>query len=166
MRALKTLDPLGGCSALGRSAGGTGTARKILRIAVPLLALAIVAASCGRRGPSSYNATVERDFVRGCQAVLAGGADNANDSAVSEAIRRAPMAEEHRQLCRCVYSSVSDEHSGIPFKDFAALQEAVRNQRSLASIASTAASSDDKLVRAAQRLRDTFNRCAGSAPRR
>lgn len=139
--------------------------RRFVRATIPPLALAIVIASCGSRDPSSYNRAVGREFVSGCQVILAGSPDNANDSAVNKAISGDPDARRHRATCQCVYSAVSDKQTGIPFKDFKALQDAVRRGSSLASIASAAPSTQPDLARYARQLRDDFETCARTPPR-
>lgn len=126
-----------------------------------LLALSTLLVGCGHRDPSHYGDTVERNFLQGCEVIFAGGVDNANDSAVSAAIQRDPQAKAHHDLCQCVYAAVSAKNTGIPFKDFKALQDAVRDRKSLASIASTP-NSDANLQKSAVQLRDTYNRCAAS----
>jgi hypothetical protein len=137
--------------------------RRLAGVTLALLALSALLVGCGHRDPSSYGDTVEHNFVQGCQVVFAGGVDNANDSAVSAAIKKDPQADAHRKTCQCVYDNVSHKSTGIPFKDFKALQDQVRDRKSLASIVS-GPNSDANLKKYAGQLRDTYNRCASATP--
>lgn len=121
---------------------------RTLGLVASVVVSALIAASCSR-GPSSYSDSVRRNFMTGCQVVLAGGSDNVG-SIASAAIAHDPAAAQHRSTCSCVYAAVS---SGIPFKDFEALQAKVRRGQSLAADPSEPA----------RKLRDYYSSCSSSA---
>lgn len=92
------------------------TARRITAILSSFLVVVAFTTSCtGRQDPTNYGSGVRDDFVEGCLAGFApegGGQDR--------------QADEHEELCGCIYDGMSNKETGIPFDEFKKAQSAIR----------------------------------------
>lgn len=72
-----------------------------------LVGLSFVAVSCGDNTPTEYNEQVQDSYMSGCRVAL-------ND----------PQFDNVDAVCRCAYERISAQ---MPFEDFAALNNRLKN---------------------------------------
>lgn len=83
--------------------------------ALALLLTVLTTACVSQKDPTAYSDSVRKNFVTGCVAGYAprsGGKDS--------------EAAQHRSLCGCIYSQMTDKTGGITFDEFKAAQSAIR----------------------------------------
>ncbi len=84
-----------------------------------MLLIALTGGCVGQHNPTSYCASVRKDFVQGCA-----------DGYVGKDGGKDPNAQEHRQFCGCLYDQMSNKKSGIPFSEFSSAQSKIRQNPS------------------------------------
>ena len=86
------------------------TKNRALAILLALAALGLLAAGCGDSGePEEYNATVEENYVKGCEL------------AMDESQQR--LTATKNEVCKCAYAEIKDN---IAFEDFKKVDDELR----------------------------------------
>ena len=85
------------------------TTHRVLATLLALVALSLLAAGCGDSGePEEYNATVEDNYVKGCEI------------AIDDSTR---LTATKNDVCKCAYEEIK---SNISFEDFKRVDDDLR----------------------------------------